>query len=273
MRALTSAQPVCAEQSSSGDYWEAARQPLTSLLFLAPLLVGYELAAVAFAGAAVPRNGADAWLRGWFQHLGLGVPWILPMVVGLTLLGWHFIRRQPVCLEPSTFFGMLGESLLFALLLVLCGQGLHAAMNEPLPSASVEKWTLTSMQARVLSSVGAGLYEEYLFRLLLVPAILGTAALIIRWELAAFTAVAISSVIFAVAHYLPPGESALSPAAYITSFETVWNEPCLWYGFAFRGLAGIVFGSLFVLRGFGVTVGAHACYDVLVGLMESITAE
>jgi hypothetical protein len=36
--------------------------------------------------------------------------------------------------------------------------------------------------------------------------------------------------------------------------------------FVFRTVAGLYFTLLFVLRGFGVAVGAHAGYDVLVGV-------
>ena len=38
------------------------------------------------------------------------------------------------------------------------------------------------------------------------------------------------------------------------------------YVFLFRVLAGLYFTALFVGRGFGVAVGAHAGYDVLVGV-------
>ena len=39
------------------------------------------------------------------------------------------------------------------------------------------------------------------------------------------------------------------------------------YVFLFRTLAGVYFAVLFQLRGFGIAVGAHACYDVLVGVV------
>jgi hypothetical protein len=259
----------------AGDYWDEARRPLASLLFLAPLLIGYEAAVILLAGTAQTslRNGADAWMRGWLLNMGLQFPWVLPGVVGGTLLGWHLVRRESNLFQLSTFFGMLAESLLFALVLILCGQMLHSLMGEPAPAALIAKWNVSPMQLRVISSVGAGLYEEYLFRLLLVPALIAGCALIIRQKsAAAVLAVAVSSLIFAAAHYLPSDSSALSPVAYFDALEAVWQQPSLWYGFLFRGLAGAAFGTLFVLRGFGVTVGAHAFYDVLVGFMASLTA-
>jgi hypothetical protein len=281
MRSSMAENPALEELSAglsletSSDYWDEARRPLASLLFLAPLLIGYEAAVVSLAGAAQAglRNGADAWMRGWLFGMGFQFPWILPAVVGVTLLGWHFVRRDLAQFQVSTFLGMLAESLLFALALILCGQMLHSVMGEPAPSAMVARWNVTPMQLRVISSVGAGLYEEFLFRLLLVPILLGAIHLATRNQAASATlAVAVSSLVFAAAHYLPGDASALSPAAYVDALETVWQQSDLWYGFLFRGLAGAAFGTMFVLRGFGVTVGCHACYDVLVGVMASLTA-
>jgi hypothetical protein len=45
-------------------------------------------------------------------------------------------------------------------------------------------------------------------------------------------------------------------------------EPCVWFNFIFRWLAGLFFAGVFVLRGFGIAVGAHAAYDILVGVLQ-----
>ena len=255
-----------------GDYWDEARRPLASLLFLAPLLIAYETAVVSLSGAGL-RNGADAWMRGWLGGLGFQFPWILPAAVAVSLIAWHMRRRDAAQFQVSTILGMLGESLLFALVLILCGQSLHSVMGEPAPAAMIARWNVSPMQLRVISSVGAGLYEEFLFRLLLVPGLIAAAGLLIRnTTLTAAISVALSSLIFAAAHYLPTDASALSPVAYFDAIEVVWQQPALWYGFLFRGLAGAAFGTLFVMRGFGVTVGSHAFYDVLVGFMTALTA-
>jgi membrane protease YdiL (CAAX protease family) len=62
--------------------------------------------------------------------------------------------------------------------------------------------------------------------------------------------VGISSILFAAYHYL--GQEAFH-----------------WRTFAFRTAAGAYFGAIFVLRGFGVTAGAHAAYDVILVLMRA----
>jgi membrane protease YdiL (CAAX protease family) len=60
-----------------------------------------------------------------------------------------------------------------------------------------------------------------------------------------------TSVLFSAAHYV-------GPFAY--DFD--------WFTFIFRTLAGIFFSLLFVYRGFGIAAGAHAGYDVLVGISQ-----
>ena len=60
----------------------------------------------------------------------------------------------------------------------------------------------------------------------------------------------ISAVLFAAAHHIGP-----------------YGEPFDRSVFLFRALAGLYFGLLYQLRGFGVAVGTHASYDVLVGVL------
>ena len=103
--------------------------------------------------------------------------------------------------------------------------------------------------ARVIGFCGAGLYEEVLFRLLLLPAVafvlerLGASA-----SAAAAWAILLTSGLFSLAHYVGPlGDT----------FDL--------YGFVFRALAGGFFAVLFLARGFGIVAGTHAAYDILVG--------
>ena len=43
------------------------------------------------------------------------------------------------------------------------------------------------------------------------------------------------------------------------------GEAFTWFAFVFRWLAGVYFAWVFVVRGFGVAVGTHTAYDLLVG--------
>jgi membrane protease YdiL (CAAX protease family) len=110
---------------------------------------------------------------------------------------------------------------------------------------------LTGLATRFVGFCGAGLYEEVLFRLLLLPAVGWTIARLGAAPRAAATwSVFLTSVLFAAAHYIGPlGDT----------FDL--------HSFAFRTLAGLFFAALFLTRGFGIAAGTHAVYDMIVGLV------
>lgn len=254
------------------DYWTESRRPLASLLFVTPLLLLYEVGVVLLGNDHVTavRNGADTWMRGWLLQVGLDRPWVLPLLILTALIGWQVVARFPWRTSVETLIGMGAESLLGAILLLVMGQVLSLSFRHFgwIPADIVD--ADVSSAATAVSFLGAGIYEEVLFRLLLLPGvylILRTAMLSKR--LAALVAVLATSTIFALAHYLDPtrGAAALSPGAFTDAAQTVLESPSMWFGFGFRWLAGLVFAGLFVLRGFGITVGCHVLYDLLVGVV------
>ncbi len=104
---------------------------------------------------------------------------------------------------------------------------------------------------QVITFVGAGIYEEVIFRLLLCLALRGLLMLVATPGWIAWPAVIIvSSLVFAVAHHIGP-----------------YGEPFQPFVFLFRALAGLYFSLLYQTRGFGIAVGAHAGYDVIVGVL------
>ena len=63
-------------------------------------------------------------------------------------------------------------------------------------------------------------------------------------------AVVATSLLFSAAHYFGP-----------------YGERIDLFGFSFRFVAGLFFCALFVYRGFGIAAGAHAGYDILIGVL------
>lgn len=253
-------------QPAPADYWSDARTPLSSLLFLIPWIVVYEFGVLVMGQDQpdVVRNGADFWMRSLLLQLGFGHGMLLPGIVVTMLLAWHVLRKNPwqVCFE--TQIGMLAESLLLAIGLVAVGQchdilfrqlamqqGPAAALNSAAMLNSIGPVT------RAVSFIGAGVYEEVMFRLLLVPA----AFMLFRMfefpaKWAAVMSAICTSFLFAVAHHVGPSAEALNL-----------------YAFSFRVAAGLFFASIFLLRGFGITVGCHAAYDLLVGVVLATPPE
>ncbi len=256
------------------DYWTESRRPLVSLAFLLPLLALYEFGVLWVGGGNVDsiRNGADTWMRGWLLQFGLDRPWMLPVLIVIILTAWHVGARHPWRISRETLLGMFAESLLGAILLLVTGQLLSLWCQR----LGIPVLALSSTAANAVSYIGAGIYEEVLFRLLLLPVVfLLLRALLIPAKFSAVLAIILTSLVFSMAHYLQPvsGSLTVSLEPMALAAQHVSQRPELWFGFAFRLLAGLVFAGLFLTRGFGVTVGCHALYDLLVGvLMTSPTS-
>lgn len=240
------------EFSSSNEYWMQTRRPLSCLIYLLPLLVIYEIGIVSVGGGNPDayRNGADYWMRGWLSSLGLTQAIVLPILVILGLMTWHVAGRYPWRVSMETLVGMLAESLLFAFFLVVVGQVQDLAfqyLSIPRTFSIFGSSTIAS----AITFVGAGVYEEVLFRLCLLPLCYGffrLSKLSVRWSVG--LAIVSSSLMFSFAHYVGPSADQFSL-----------------YGFTFRTGAGVFFAWLFCIRGFGITVGCHAAYDLLVGIV------
>jgi hypothetical protein len=222
------------------------------LLFLLPLLLAYE-GGVVWLGGTHPealRNGADTWLHWGLEAFGLSQLYWVPALILVVLIGWSVVRRSD---RPGDLVGVCSgmgiESVGFALGLWAVSRvlgplldALGVQLNYPAADEAL---------APVVTFVGAGIYEEVLFRLLLFPVlVLALRLAAIPTAGAVVLAGAAAAALFAVAHHVGP-----------------YGEVFDGYVFLFRSLAGLYFTFLFQYRGFGIAVGAHACYDVLVGVM------
>jgi len=232
------------------NYFEATRHPFACLLFLAPLLAIYE-GGVLYLGGDNPtfRTGADTWMRWVFQTFGLpALHWPPLIIAGLFgLWSWLYWDSRPRDV-PGVWLGMTMESIAYALLLWAIGR-----VQEPI----LERFSAILQQggpspdrvAQAISFLGAGIYEELLFRLLLYSGLFWLVQQSVPSRLtSAGVAAVLSALVFAAAHHLGPS-----------------GEPLDQRVFLFRTLAGLYFVALYQLRGFGIAVGTHACYDLIVG--------
>jgi membrane protease YdiL (CAAX protease family) len=217
-------------------YWVESRRPLASLVFIAPLLIVYEIG-VLLLGV---QNGADVFMRRLLDGLGFGQHFLLPVLTTCILLGWHYLAREPWQLSGGILSGMAVESFLLGIVLrvVLLVQNTLVTLS------------IGERLKDTVGFLGAGIYEELLFRLILLSLVavalrrMGT-----THRISMILAVIANSLLFAAAHHVGAGGE---------SFDT--------YRFLFRFVAGVFFSILFVYRGFGITAGSHAAYDILVGV-------
>jgi hypothetical protein len=230
---------------------ENPRNLLTSLILVFPLLCAYQIGVL----FTLPMlNGADFVTTLLFQTLGLSIRGYLGfMAVGtalfaiaVALLGrkQHFNGRMviPVLLESSIYALTMG-SLIVLVMTRFLGISPHLAGG----------LAGQGLVTRLVMSIGAGVYEETVFRL----GFLGGLAKLMekvgglgRW-VAIPVAFLLSAAAFSAMHHLPP-----------------YGDPISVGLFTFRLLAGVFFGLLFWFRGFAVAVYTHALYDIYVLLIR-----
>jgi hypothetical protein len=247
--------------STVSRYWHEARAPRYSLSFAFPLLLAYEILAFTLSRGEVSgvRNGADVLLKSLFLMLGgrdgFAVFGIL-LVGGCTAVIWRDYRRSGQ-IRARYFVWMAAESIVYALtfglvasrLTALLLPGLSAVGNASALSVGfLAQWSLPT---QLMISLGAGIYEELLFRVILVSGLGWLATRGFGWSAtrANVFAVCLGALIFSAFHYIGP-----------------YGEPLELGSFTFRTVAGLLFSGLYVLRGFGITAWTHALYDVFLAV-------
>lgn len=229
------------------NYFSRSERPLNSLLFLLPLIVIYELGTLQYAQATGSPQHIVAFtmMQRFFALFGATGQHLPALAVAGVLFSVHLAGNHPWDFSVKLLTWMAIESLLLAIpLMLLCAvlaiytrPGLMAVDGPRLIEA-------------VVFPVGAGIYEELVFRLIgfavlssLAKDVLGLPQRAVTWVV-----VAASALLFSSYHYLG-------------------NEAFAWPRFGFRVVAGVYLSLLYLSRGFGITAGSHAAYDVMVSLL------
>ena len=240
--------------TSHMSYLRSTRHPWPSLLFVLPLLIAYE-AGVAVLGGPHPehlRNGADNWLRVGLTRVGISWVWLPPVVLLTLLVLWTWRRRYD---RPNEVIAILSGMILESVALAIGLWGVSRALGPMLEHFGVELSVASAEPAvgQVITYLGAGIYEEALFRLVLFSCLLGMLRFMdVNGVLAVALAASASALLFSAAHHVGP-----------------YGQPYSNYLFLFRLIAGLYFALLFQVRGFGIAVGAHACYNLMVSIGAS----
>jgi hypothetical protein len=120
------------------------------------------------------------------------------------------------------------------------------------PALSVTPIGGLGLPTQLMVSLGAGIYEELLFRVLIVSGLAALARRSFGWgpRPAGMFAVAVGALLFSAFHYIGP-----------------YGDPFALGSFMFRLIAGVLFSAMYLLRGFGITAWTHALYDVFLSLI------
>jgi hypothetical protein len=226
-----------------------------SLLYVFPLFIVYGVGVL----AAPQMNGVDFVTRNLFAAVGYSVQNYL-MVYGVfacVFAGVLIYMRSHGALHRFSFLGLVLESAVVALTL---GSFIVFVMRNLLgiEDACIRGPALVlgknGVGVDVILSLGAGVFEELVFRLGFFA---GGAALLrlvlpVPHTLAVLIAGLVSSLLFSAAHHM----GAL-------------GEPWSANVFVYRTIAGAVFATIFYYRSLAHAVYTHAFYDLYVGLVLS----
>lgn len=223
------------------SYAELTHRPRYGLVLVLPLLLVFH-AGTAYLGYP-SRSRAHRDIRWLFDFFGVAGEYIPALAVVGALAAQHLLRRDRCDLSGRVLAGMLGESLLWALPLVMLDALVARAFA--LSAEAASRFAAVSGPI-LLFYVGAAIFEEFLFRLALISlALLVFVDLLgLKKEVISGGAVVLGAALFGLYHF----------SAAHRAFQ--------WAEFAFLAGAGIYLGVIYLWRGFGVAVGAHICFNL-----------
>ncbi len=238
-------------------YHDLTRTATYGFLAALPLLFIYEMMIMLVnnGNAYAVRISAEVWLKRMLGHFGLAGMHILGLVVFLVGVAiFYYERRRDIPVRPRYFGGIMAESSVYAIVLALLISSFvgflfaMAPVLEPALFAAAPQHAEPNVWMRLTLSIGAGIYEELFFRVLLV----GGLYMALKWVLpkavyAYVIAAVVGAFLFSAVHY----------------FGSLGDD-FTFASFTFRFLFGLSLNAVFLLRGFGVAAWTHALYDVMV---------
>ncbi len=228
-------------------YLKQSQMPLAALVLLLPLIVLYEVGTHRFAFDQVRQTEqriiAFNMMQDFFHWFGATGRYMPPLAVVGILLSCHIARNDPWKVQPGTLLGMAVEGSAWAIPLLAIGTLAARYVYQYLPLMGGH----ADWRSMFVLSIGAGIYEEMVFRLagLTLLHLLLIDVLRLPRKFGYLAIVLITSLAFAHYHY--------------------WGGQIFsWRTFVFYTTAGVYFAVLFLTRGFAVTAFTHSVYDILV---------
>ncbi|MDP6966257.1 MAG: CPBP family glutamic-type intramembrane protease [Candidatus Marinimicrobia bacterium] len=227
------------------SYWTLSRSPYYSFIFTLPLFAVYEVMVLFLSRdqVATLRNGADVLMRQFLALFGAWGAYVLSVafIIGFMVVFLFQKKNWSItAVRGEYLLQMLLEGTLWGVLLYVVMK--YSPVLLMFPSGKM-------LSQQIILSIGAGLYEEFVFRVFAIALISQILKFIFLWKKVwrILAAIFISACLFSGFH-----------------FVGAFGEPFNLMLFFYRLFAGVLLGSLYVTRGFGITAYAHMVYDFVV---------
>jgi len=273
------------------SYLERTSRPIYAVAFLLPFIVFYEIGTILIntdlLNQSQVRVVAFIWLQNFLEYIGFGskFTWAAPpLAVIIILLGLQITSRKQWYFNLSDIWPMAVECLLLAVPLIVLSLFLNTSGTTQSDLTNTQTHSLVStcfaateqgviehtaitppagrlLLANIITGIGAGIYEELIFRLILICLLMILFQDLFGFEkkTSAILSVLISAALFSAHHHIIFIQGRLAAGV-----------PFSWIEFIFRTIAGVYFAALFAIRGFGITAGTHAFYDTIAVLINAV---
>jgi hypothetical protein len=224
-------------------YLKETRRPIYSAALVLPFLCIYHTGTILFHTTYI--NGADALIIRILSALSVHSMFASALVLAAFFTIWQLRTRASWTIKTGMLLLCFLESICFAFILIFIFGWVTRHLSLALSASR-------SGAANLVLFCGAGIYEELVFRVMLVGILMVVFSrpFGLKKGAAGAAAAILGSLLFAIFHYIGPSGDAFSLGSFTQ-----------------RTLGGLYFSVLYVTRGFGVTAASHALYDILVGLI------
>jgi membrane protease YdiL (CAAX protease family) len=273
------------------SYLERTSRPIYAVIFLLPFIVFYEIGTFGINTDVLNQSQirvvAFVWMQNLLESLGFGgkFAWVAPpLAVVVILIALQITSKKQWNFWLVDIIPMAVECILLAVPLIVLTLFMSSSTNHggnetntriiSLPACSSATGCSPSpmnaqtdsiqpkqpLPANIVTGIGAGIYEELVFRLILICLLMLLFQDILKFshKNSIVLSVLISAALFSAHHHID-----------FLSGQPNAADPFNIIRFAFRTIAGIYFAGIYAIRGFGITAGTHAFYNIIA---VSITA-
>ena len=234
------------KSSFISEYYRLSRNILYSIIFIFPIYIIHQAINLYFElfTNIVIIKSAEKSFRSIFDVFGIYnflAYFIFSTLLVLSIIIYNFSLFKDQLIQFKILFIMIIESALWALVLLLF---LSCELLLSIIGVSID-----NVLYKLNICFGAGFWEELLFRLFLISFIILIFNKMFRIDLfiTVIIAILISSVIFSLFHF--------------EAFEinSIYNPL-----FLKRFLGGVFLGTLYIVRGLGISIYCHIFYDIII---------
>jgi len=229
------------------SYLNYSKHILSSVLLLTPFIFIYEIISFFkfYNQDYIIRNSADAILRDFFSFFTSINYYSIVLIVFIL---FAFINYKSYLkdynINLTYYLLMIFESFLYSLLLIIMLNGIDFLFINP-------ELKYSDIILGFYLCLGAGIWEEVLFRFILISILFKIFEyFIISSNLKFFIIVIISAFAFSMFHYIGHNPDVFSINSFFIRF-----------------IGGFVLGYIYIFRGLGIVALMHFFYDFIIVLI------